>query len=469
MNDFQRLSALLDHAQDKLVVVDASGTCAYANAAVERLLGYGTDEYRGTTVFEYIHPDDRSEVETAFNRLVDADDERSETAEYRHRAADGSWVWLESQMSNRLDAELDGYVVSSRDITERKRAEERHRETEIRLRQLAAHTDDVLWMVSDDWTEALFVNEAFEALWGIETKTLEADPKRFLDGIHPDDRERASAAMKQLSAGEAIDAEYRVNPSKAYRRWAWVQASPIFEDGEVTRIVGFARDVTDRRRRERQLQVMDNLLRHNLRNDMNIILGHAELVRESDNPPIEECMQAIVETGEDLLETAEKEREIVEILVGLGGRERLDIAAIVRNAIEDVRSGPIPIDISVSGPESADVLALPEISRAVFELLYNAVEHAENTPEIEVTLRPHGDVVELTVSDNAPPIPANEFEPLFEGNAPDAVYHGTGLGLWLVYWVVDLSEGAIDFDCSKEGGNTITVTLPRAEPATNPR
>ncbi|TKX82604.1 histidine kinase, partial [Halorubrum sp. SS5] len=75
--------------------------------------------------------------------------------------------------------------------------------------------------------------------------------------------------------------------------------------GEVVRITGFTKDVTDRRRRERQLVVMDNLLRHNLRNDLNIVLGTAEEL-EDEVPGSAEHTAVIRRVGESLLDTAQK-------------------------------------------------------------------------------------------------------------------------------------------------------------------
>ncbi|TKX82640.1 PAS domain S-box protein, partial [Halorubrum sp. SS5] len=76
---------------------------------------------------------------------------------------------------------------------------------------------------------------------------LRGDPATFLDAIHPEDRRAVKEAMERLSAGESVDMEYRVNAAENYKRWVWVQGEPIVEDGEVVRITGFTKDVTDRR------------------------------------------------------------------------------------------------------------------------------------------------------------------------------------------------------------------------------
>ncbi len=460
----ETLRTLLDFSQDKIVVIDSEGTYQYANAATERILGYDRETFVGTNTFEYIHEDDRKTVRDVLERLVESDAELTETVTFRHRAADGSWVWFESRVWNRADSTLGGYVVSSRDITERKDAQKRQRETETRLKQIAANADDVLWMFSSEWDELLFVNEAFEEMWGMPRDELHEDPSRFLEEIHPDDRPAVRRAMERLSSGESIELEYRVNSDLSFRRWVWVRGHPIFKRGEVTHIVGFSRDITNRRRRQRQLRVLDNLLRHNLRNTMNVVLGNADLARKYGNEDVEKCMNTIIEAGSDLLDTVEKERRIVDVLCDVGDPVTVDLVELLEDTLADVRSRYPDATVRAELPESAPVMAVTELGYAICELLENAIEHARCPPEIEVRTDTAPGSVSVSVRDNAPPIPNNETEPLFAETDPGAVYHGTGFGLWLVYWVVDICGGDLEFGRTDDNtGNVVTVRLPEAE------
>jgi PAS domain S-box-containing protein len=134
-----------------------------------------------------------------------------------------------------------------------RRAERVAAENSRRLSQIAEVTDDVLWMFDADWSEVLFVNSAYEDVWQQSADELRADPRSFLDAVHPDDRDDVEAAMCQLSAGQSVDLEYRVVPDDGDERWVWVQGHPLF-DGEVVAVTGFARDVTGRKEREERLQ-----------------------------------------------------------------------------------------------------------------------------------------------------------------------------------------------------------------------
>lgn len=140
-------------------------------------------------------------------------------------------------------------------VVEQHRASAQATESRRRLHTIAENTTEVLWHFTADWDELLFVNSAYEEIWGRSIAELEAEPRSFLEDVHPKDRPGVREAMDQLSAGESIDIEYRVNADEDYGRWVWVQGEPVFDDaGDVERVVGFARDVTARKERERELE-----------------------------------------------------------------------------------------------------------------------------------------------------------------------------------------------------------------------
>ncbi|MFC7137804.1 sensor histidine kinase [Halobaculum litoreum] len=102
------------------------------------------------------------------------------------------------------------------------------------------------------------------------------------------------------------------------------------------------------------------------------------------------------------------------------------------------------------------------------ELLENAIRHSEtDAPHVAVDVRRVDDRIELTVTDDAAPIPPYDAEVLLGDHRMNDVYHSSGLGLWVVYWSVELSDGTISVDATEDRGNRIVVTLPAAssEPA----
>jgi PAS domain S-box-containing protein len=456
------LGVLLDHTQDKIVLLDEAGHFTYANEAVRRLLGWDPDRLVGEDAFTYIHPDDRAAARAAFQDTISSDGYTESSLEMRYQTREGDWLWVESRMTNLTDDQLDGYVVSSRDITDRVAAQSESRETSDRLRELSETTGEVLWMFDGDWSELLFLNPAFEEVYGLPVGDVEADPTLFLEAVHPDDVPEVRAAMNRLATGESVDMEYRVNPAEDYNTWVWVQAEPIVEDSEVVRITGFSRDVTDRYRRERQLVVMDKLLRHNVRNDLNVVLGSAELI-ESEFPDSREHTAVIRQTAEDLLASADKERDIIRMLTSSSGPQSQDLRAVAEDCIEIVGDRFPSADIELGDSETARVRAFPELPVALTELLENAIRHAEHSePAVKVAIEGRGDTAAFVVADNGPPIPTVEAQVLTGEHEMNDIYHSTGLGLWLVYWTVTLSEGSVAVRRGS-AGNRVEVTLPTAE------
>ena len=138
---------------------------------------------------------------------------------------------------------------------EQHRAKRAVTEVERRLSQIADKAEDVLYMFDADWEEPLFVNAAYEDLWGEPIETLREDPHSFLERVHPDDRERVRESMERISNGEEDDIEYRVLRPDGERRFVRAKTKPIFDDdGSVSHVVGFVRDVTEQRLRERELE-----------------------------------------------------------------------------------------------------------------------------------------------------------------------------------------------------------------------
>jgi len=140
---------------------------------------------------------------------------------------------------------------------EQHRSRQAVQETEQKLSEVAERTDDVLFMFSGDWSELLFINSAYEEIWGGSVEELGEDPTVFLDYVHPDDRERVRASAERLATGEASQIEYRVVRPDGEQRWVRGGAQPILdEDGDVARIVGQVRDITEQKERTLHLETI---------------------------------------------------------------------------------------------------------------------------------------------------------------------------------------------------------------------
>ena len=470
---------LIDLAQDKIAVIDETGQFRYLNAATEELLGFDPGTLIGTDAFDLVHPEDVDRVRELFEAAVCRDVRPDGPLEYRYATADGDWLWLRTRVYPPSETGIDGYALSSRDVT-------LEVESRRRLETIASTSPDVLWMFAADWSELLFVNEATKPVFGIDRETLRERPQAFLDVVHPDDRPAVEDAMQRLSGGESTKLDYRVGAPDERIRWVRVPARPVIEDEEIVAVTGFARDVTDEYRRKRQLTVMDNLLRHTIRNDMNIVDGTAEQIAtraddalhapDSWNEDAAELAADLVDHAEtirrvadDLLNSAEKQRGVIDLLRRTEPPKPLRVASLVETAVDNALADcdSAAAEVSICCPDDLRAFTHPELDYAIAELVENAIEHAEQTPRVEVEVTAPSEAVEITVTDNAPPIPADERNPITDRWEMDDLTHTDGMGLWLVYWIADRSGGDLTFDADGDG-NEVTLSVPDADSDSTP-
>ena len=205
---------------------------------------------------EGVHPEDREIVVDAIDELQSGN---STQTEYRVNPDENyeRWVSVEGEPIFDESGEVVRVAGYARDITEEKARERRLKENDAILGQLTEATDDVFWLFDGDFTELLFINEAYEEVWGQSAEDLRDEPMDFLQGVHPEDREKMLDTVETLQSGTSTLMEYRVNPEEDFERWVSVRGEPIVdENGEVVRAAGYARDITDRKERERQVKAL---------------------------------------------------------------------------------------------------------------------------------------------------------------------------------------------------------------------
>jgi PAS domain S-box-containing protein len=141
------------------------------------------------------------------------------------------------------------------------RARSRHsrrlrRDLETRS-ELVESAEEALWMFTADFSEVLYMNSAYEDIFGQSLERLEANPTAFLETIHPDDRDHVRDAIDRLSDGESIEIEYRITDD-GETCWVSVNGQPVYREDELYAVAGFVRDITVRKRRELRFEAVFN-------------------------------------------------------------------------------------------------------------------------------------------------------------------------------------------------------------------
>jgi PAS domain S-box-containing protein len=479
----QQLQAYIDNASDVLGVVSESGVFKELSPSTERVIGYEPDGLVGDSVFEYIHPDDRRHVVQKFTELQDMPEERTAKVEYRFEQPDGSWLWLESASKNKTDSHLDGFVVTSREVTERKKQEQMLREQNRNITALytvaseleaCESPDEVYTTVVDAAEDILQLDIAIADAAVGETlvpravsSTLSVDQYYDQTPIDAEDNFAAEA----YRTGESILVpdlrEHDVSP--ATEEFRSVLTVPIGEHGvfQSADMEPETFDETDRElaelllsraearldqletaqqlreqteklsRQNERLEEFTSVVSHDLRNPLNLAMTSLELVSdECDSEHIDtverghEQMDTLIE---DLLSLAREGETVTEF-------DTVDLAAVCRDCWETVAADSATLHVEFDGSMQAKRSRLRQLLTNLFR---NSVEHGG--PDVTVRIGEHDDG--FFIEDDGPGISPEKRDRVFE-NGYTTSDDGTGFGLAIVDDVVTAHDWEV---CIAEG------------------
>jgi len=206
-----------------------------------------------------------------------------------------------------------------------------------------------------------------------------------------------------------------------------------------------------------QLQVLHRVFRHNIRNDINVIQGYAEILTERlDCETDRDHARAVQQTAEGITAISEKLKMLENVDPTLSDEHVVDLVEIVKSEVEHAGSGNLAVDITTDLPSRAWVECDESIRYAVREVLENAVRHNEKSlRQIHISLDRTDGAVSLDIEDNGPGIPDAELRSLDAGEET-ALVHASSVGLWLVRWVSQLHDGRVQFDTEDSSGTTVS-------------
>lgn len=213
-----------------------------------------------------------------------------------------------------------------------------------------------------------------------------------------------------------------------------------------------------------RLSVVNRVLRHDIRNQAQIVTGAADRW-EPTSPEQARLRDQVERSGDRLAELSTEAREMETLFSGTGlDREVLDLPALVREAGAAVVDSRTSFVVEYDLPDEQPVFASPLLRQAVEHVLSNAAEHNDSaTPRATVTVRTvesSDSPVRVTVTDNGPGIP--ESERLAHGDVEESpLHHSAGVGLWFVTWVVEDSDGSVTVETDTDDvGSRVTLALP---------
>ncbi|KTG07611.1 sensor histidine kinase [Haloferax profundi] len=259
-------------------------------------------------------------------------------------------------------------------------------------------------------------------------------------------------------------------------RYVEVTRIPLDQPGGLVGWVLSIRDVSLRKQyelslesRNDELEVLNRIVRHDIRNDMQLVTSYVDLVtdRESLSPESRTYLDTAHRRAKHTVELTDLLGQLIRASNDDERRYRVDASAVLTSAVESVRDGYPNATISVDDAPTAVVLANDLLDSVFVNILKNAVVHSDvDEPTIDVSVTVGDETVCVDFADDGPGIPDERKPDVFEKDTKGLESPGTGTGLYLVETIVSNFSGTVSIADNDPRGTSFTVELPLAEPVT---
>jgi PAS domain S-box-containing protein len=490
-----RLDELFEQAPEAVVVLSAEDCVVRVNKEFTRMFGYEPEEVLQRPIRNLIVPEAEMERSRAYTQLLKQGG-RVEVETVRRRK-DGTEIdvsLLAISVRTTSGEQVVNYALY-RDITERKRAEERLRESEARFQAMADTAPVLIWMTGTDGLCNYF-NKPWLEFTG---RTMEQEVGTgWIEGVHPDDVQGCfDGFLPAFHARKPFRMEYRLKRADGEYRWVMESGIPRYTPGEeFAGYIGSNIDITDLKRAEAERQRLHQLeadlahinrvsmmgelaasLAHEIKQPIAAALMDAKsCVRwlQRDAPDLAEGCQAALR----MINDATRATEVIDRVRSLyrrdtSDRELLDLNEIIREMIILLHDKADPNFISIRA-ELASGLPLitadrVQLQQVLMNLILNSVEAMKDTKgELTVTSkRTDDDQLLISVSDSGIGLPSGEPDRIFDAFFTTKT-QGTGMGLSISRRIIESHGGSLWACANTERGATFHFTLPTDMAASSP-
>ena len=244
----QRFEALIANSSDFISIINANGEITFQSPSATRIIGHNAQDMIGQNVFQYVHPDDIDYVRSLFIDGILSNQETA-LADYQFRHADGSWVYLESRGTNRLDDPIiQGVIVNTRDVTERMKIEEQRRLADSRYRALVENLPGSAAILYDHDLRFLLVDGPEVETTGYDKQRMEG--QTLYQALPEEFAKLAEPNMKDVLAGKQFTAELPFDD--LIHRYSYIPIKDSSDQVEYGMIV--AQNITEQKQAEEALR-----------------------------------------------------------------------------------------------------------------------------------------------------------------------------------------------------------------------
>lgn len=254
---------------------DEHWTMEFISKEIKSFTGYDAGEFVRNRVRSYasiIHAEDAQFVDDTVQEAIEKGEPYK--IDYRIVHAQGTVRWMNENAQGVFSDQgellyLYGVIT---DVTEQKKIEEALSESEEKFRQITENMGEVFWLRSADNKEMLYINPAYETVWGRSCESLYENPDSFMDSIYPQDRDSVYAEFARYAKTGDFHGEYRIVRPSGELRWVQARSFPVKDDeNNVIRHTGLAVDITHRKAMEKALAEREEQLSSILTNTRDVL------------------------------------------------------------------------------------------------------------------------------------------------------------------------------------------------------
>lgn len=405
-----------------------------------------------------VHPDDLPEVMEILNEHLNGESD-SYVSEHRMRTKNGDWVWIEDRgmvVERNRNGEPIRATGTHMDITKRKRAQKALQTEREQLLEIFDSIDEFVYVVDPESKEVLFVNEYMREQFGSDLVG------RTCYEVFQDFDEPCDFCTNEIILN---------NPGEPY---TWQYHNPVlnidllitdriirWSDGRQVRLE-IAINITEQKKAQeelkkskRELELYTSLLRHDLANDMQILINRLEYVEMLDDP------QEIKTQCAQVRAASERMGKLLQLFTEAKTGKSEGLIDVIKTSIEQSEEAHPDLQISLNLEENKNQINLNmgELVGLVFDnLLRNAAQHAGSDASIEIKISEEKSDVVVTLVDDGPGIPESIRPTLFQrkGSATG------GMGLYLSKRVVEAYGGSFELGDSVTNGARFEIRFPKS-------
>jgi PAS domain S-box-containing protein len=424
-------------------------------------LGRSRDEFRERPLTD-VYTDEASRKlleEDGYERALAGEFVTTERA-LRTRSGEQLETLLQATPRRDVNGDIVGTNALYVDLTERKRA----REVLDQVEAMEASIDGI--GITDEAGEFVYANRAHADIYGYD------DPGVFVGDtwrmLYDDDELEwfDAEVMPTLRAGEEWRGEATGTRADGSTFPQDLSLTPLSDGGYICVV----RDVTERKQYERRLEgqrdnleILNQVMRHDIRNDLQVVVGYAAVLRDFVDDEGREHLERVVSSGRDAIEITKTAADVAEVMLSATTETKpIGLRYVLTDRIDEVGSTHTDAILTTEGTLPDVTVPADDMLGSVFKnLLTNAIVHNDGpVREVTVSASVSDGTVAVRVADNGPGIPDDRKDVIFEDGEKGLGSEGTGLGLYLVETLVDRYGGTVRVEDNEPEGAVFVVELP---------